>query len=116
MFGWLRRFTGYERDYWITIFSVGHILFGIICWWIGFQYWQMMLLHIGWELLENSQFAISTWKHISRFLVTHFAVHGLWEFEGDSVGNSFCDTLCSMLGWQVANWLWSSRCSLQRNL
>lgn len=92
-------------------YTFSHIIHGFVFYWIfwrlgkkrgwplGLQFLLALLVEVGWELFENTDFIINRYRETTISL----------DYYGDSVVNSVSDVLMMILGffmaWRLAVWL-----------
>ena len=86
-------------------FSFTHLLHGFLCFWLvalffkrlrpGWQLALAALLEVSWEIFENTNFIIDRYRSETAAL----------GYTGDTVVNSFGDTLCCLAGFLIARQL-----------
>jgi len=104
--GWLRTFFLGDEKFPITVWTIIHVIFGIICWWIGLNLFWTTGAAVGWELIENSSYGMAMFESLG-FTITRLCGFVLWQgYNGDSIANSYCDVFAAMVGWGMANWIW----------
>jgi hypothetical protein len=64
-------------------------------WPVGLRFLLAVLLEVGWEVLENSDFVIMRYRANTISL----------DYYGDSIVNSVSDTITAVVGYAIAAWL-----------
>jgi hypothetical protein len=62
---------------------------------VGLRFLLAVLLEVGWEVLENSDFIIMRYRANTISL----------DYYGDSIVNSVSDTMTAIVGYAIAAWL-----------
>lgn len=85
-------------------YSFSHIVYGFIAyllawligkkwgWPLGVMFLMALILSVGWEIFENTHFAMSRFQHATIYT----------NYYGDSVINSVMDTVCVAFGFLLA--------------
>lgn len=83
----------------ISIFTLAHFIFGAIFAWLQIPLWVLIIFHIFYEIIENSNFMIRFFQSISDMASREFGIKPWTYYNGDSIANSVVDIFASILGW-----------------
>jgi len=100
MASWLHDFIYGSEQQATSVWTLVHVLFGFICFWIGISFGVTFGIGIAWELIENSIYGLSMFSWIYEYYGS--LTHGkeVWpNYWGDSIGNSYSDFLGVGIGW-----------------
>src|SRR5579872_3500032 len=69
----------FESYYWITIYSVLHFLFGMVCWFFHVSLFWATAAQLTWELWENSYYGLHGFSTSYQRLRRHFPRLPAWQ-------------------------------------
>lgn len=102
MASWLHDFIYGSEQQAISVWTLVHVLFGFICFWIGISFGTTFGIGIAWELIENSVYGLSMFSWIYEYYGSISHGKEVWpNYWGDSIGNSYSDFLGVGMGWMV---------------
>lgn len=87
----------YEADM-IQIHTPFHFISGVIAYYIGFPLIPFIILHILWEIVDNTRYFRD--RSIKMFSWLPFLAYRL-----DTVYNSQTDNIFAILGWYTGKWI-----------
>lgn len=79
-------------------YSLLHFVVGIVVYFWGFSFWHWTIIHILFELTENTNYGMYI---INKYLI-------LWpggKTYADNMINSTGDVLVGCMGWVIAKWI-----------
>lgn len=79
-------------------YSLLHFASGVIAYFLGLEFKTWSILHIIFEIVENSPMGIS-------FINNYLTFWPGGKPESDAIVNQFGDTIAALLGWACAYWL-----------
>lgn len=83
----------------ISVYTVTHFIIGMIFAWLQIPLWILIVLHIIFEIIENSDFVIKGFRSLSIKIRTAVGVEPWTPYTGDSIANSVADTFAAVFGW-----------------
>lgn len=102
MFAWLHDFIYGSEQQATSVWTLVHVLFGFICFWIGISFGITFGIGIAWELIENSIYGLSMFSWIYEYYASISHGKEAWpNYWGDSIGNSYSDCIGVGIGWMV---------------
>jgi len=85
-----------NRKAFITLWTLTHIIIGILAWMMGISFSWTFFLHCLYEIIEATQYILNCDTWINQHAK-------LWEPSIDPVCTSWMDTLFCMAGWYLAD-------------
>jgi len=79
--------------------TIAHYLVGVGAGALKINPWMWLSIHVTFEIFESSEAGIAFFNSISNAWKNATGSNPWTPFKGDSVVNSYCDTIISMSGW-----------------
>lgn len=109
---WGRRGPGLTDQMIIDPWSIVHFISGTILWFIGFDFYQSIVILIIFEIWENSRFGIAFFNQLPNRLYALVPagkrnkiefIEAQKDYVGDSWGNLIFDIIFGLSGWLIAS-------------
>ena len=95
--------TGFgDEEAIFSVYTLSHVVLGIVFAWLQIPLWVLIVFHVIFEIIENSDFTINGFRSFSTKFKKTTGMQPWTPYNGDSLANSVADTFASIFGWILA--------------